>query len=82
MQFYFAADFTEAEILEILRYWVVNFHVDAFHLMGMNIPMSLVASDPMLAGTKILSDHLESINFDIIRKPGDRRVIGYYSDDF
>ncbi|MBP5702778.1 MAG: hypothetical protein J6W85_10070, partial [Lachnospiraceae bacterium] len=36
----------------------------------------------MLAGTKILSDHLESINFDIIRKPGDRRVIGYYSDDF
>ena len=82
MQFYFAADFPEAEILEILRYWVVNFHVDAFHLMGMNIPMSLVASDPMLAGTKILSDHLESICFENIRKPGDRRVIGYYSDDF
>ena len=82
MQFYFAEDFPEAEILEILRYWVVNFHVDAFHLMGMNIPMRLVASDPMLAGTKILSDHIESINFDNIRKPGDRRVIGYYSDDF
>ena len=82
MQFYFAADFPEAEILEILRYWVINFHVDAFHLMGMNIPMRTASSDPMLAGTKILSDHLESINFDSIRKPGDRRVIGYYSDDF
>ncbi len=82
MQFYFAPDFPEAEVLEILRYWVVNFHVDAFHLMGIGIPMRLLAADPLLAGTKLLSDHLENVNFDVIRKRGSKRVIGYYTDDF
>ena len=82
MQFYFAPDFPEAEVLEILRYWVVNFHVDAFHLMGIGIPMRLLVTDPLLAGTKLLSDHLENVNFDVIRKRGSKRVIGYYTDDF
>ncbi len=82
MQFYFVPDFPESEILEILRYWVVNFHVDGFHLMGQNIPMRLVSTDSLLAGTKILSDHIENINFSVIRDCNDDRCIGLYTDDF
>lgn len=82
MQFYFVPDFPESEILEILRYWVVNFHIDGFHLMGLNIPMRLVSADSLLAGTKILSDHIENINFSAIRSFNDDRVIGLYADDF
>lgn len=82
MQFYFAPDFPEAEVLEILRYWVVNYHVDAFHLMGIDIPMRLLSADSLLARTKILSDHLENVNFDALKKRGTQRVIGYYTDDF
>ena len=82
MQFYFVPDFPESEILEILRYWVVNFHVDAFHLMGQSIPMRLVSTDSLLAGTKLLSDHLENINFASLRECNDKRCIGLYADDF
>lgn len=82
MQFYFVPDFPESEILEILRYWVINFHIDGFHLMGQNIPMRLVSTDSLLAGTKILSDHIENINFSVIRDLNDDRVIGLYADDF
>ena len=82
MQFYFAPGFPEAEVLEILRYWVVNYHIDAFHLMGIDIPMRLLSADSLLARTKILSDHLENVNFEALRKRGSQRFIGYYSDDF
>lgn len=82
MQFYFAPDFPESEILEILRYWVINYHVDGFHLMGMNIPMRLVSSDSLLAGTKLLNDHLDNVDFESLKDSGYGRFIGLYKDDF
>ena len=82
MQFYFAPDFPESEVLEILRYWVINYHVDGFHLMGMNIPMRLITSDSLLAGTKLLNDHLDNIDFDTLLSSGYGRFIGLYTDDF
>ena len=82
MQFYFAPDFPESEVLEILRYWVINYHVDGFHLMGMNIPMRLISSDSLLAGTKLLNDHLDNVNFEAVMKSGYGRFIGLYTDDF
>ncbi len=82
MQFYFSPDYPESEVPQILRYWVVNFHVDAFHLMGLNIPMRLITSDSLLAGTKILSDHLENVNFEKLKKRFKKRVVGFYNDDF
>ncbi|MBP5553737.1 MAG: hypothetical protein J6X94_02590 [Lachnospiraceae bacterium] len=82
MQFYFAPDFPESEVLEVLRYWVINYHVDGFHLMGMNIPMRLVSSDSLLAGTKLLNDHLENVDFDSLKESGFGRFVGSYTDDF
>ena len=82
MQFYFAPDFPESEVLEVLRYWVINYHVDGFHLMGMNIPMRLVTSDSLLAGTKLLNDHLDNVDFESLKESGFGRFIGLYTDDF
>ena len=82
MQFYFAPDFPESEVLEILRYWVINYHVDGFHLMGMNIPMRLLSSDLLLAGTKLLNDHPDNIDFESLNCSGQGRFIGLYTDDF
>ncbi len=82
MQFYFAPDFPESEILEILRFWVINYHVDGFHLMGMNIPMRLISSDSLLAGTKLLNDHLDNIDFDVLSESGFGRFVSLYTDDF
>lgn len=53
MQFYFPASVNQREIPEILRYWVLEYHVDGFHLMGENLPVEMIAGDDALADTKL-----------------------------
>ncbi len=53
MQFYFPKDVNPGEIAEILRFWVLEYHIDGFHLLGENLPISLLAMDETLADTKL-----------------------------
>ena len=53
MQFYFPSEVKRSEISEILRFWVLEYHVDGFHLMGENLPVELLAADDALADTKM-----------------------------
>ncbi len=53
MQFYFPSDFNRMEIPEILRFWLLEYHVDGFHLMGERLPMDMLAKDELLADTKL-----------------------------
>lgn len=53
MQFYFPDHFPHQTILDILRFWVLEYHVDGFHLKGSGIPASMLLRDPGLCGTKL-----------------------------
>ena len=53
MQFYFPGEVKRSEIPEILRFWVLEYHVDGFHLMGEDIPAQTLAADDALADTKL-----------------------------
>ena len=53
MQFYFPKSVNKGEIAEILRFWVLEYHVDGFHLMGENLPIELLAKDDSLVDTKL-----------------------------
>ncbi len=53
MQFYFPKNVSRREILDILHFWVIEYHVDGFHLMGENLPISMIAMDDALADTKL-----------------------------
>lgn len=53
MQFYFPGEIADREIPEILRYWVLEYHVDGFHLMGERLPVNMIAADAALADTKL-----------------------------
>lgn len=53
MQFYFPNEMKESEIPDILQFWVLEYHVDGFHLMGERIPTTLIARDDVLADTKL-----------------------------
>ncbi len=56
MQFYFPPEIDSIHILEILKYWVLEYHVDGFQLMGVQIPMPLLCKEPLFAETKLLYD--------------------------
>ena len=53
MQIYFSKEQTPAFIQEVLRYWVMEYHMDGFHLLGIDLPMELIGNDPILKRTKI-----------------------------
>lgn len=53
MQFYFPREVRAASIPEILRFWVLEYHVDGFHLMGTDLQVEAAATDPLLAATKL-----------------------------
>jgi len=53
MQFYFPEGMAQAEVLEILRFWRVTYHVDGFHLMGNDLPIKEAASDVFLQDCKL-----------------------------
>ncbi len=53
MQFYFPAEVNRNLVLTCLKFWVTDYHVDGFHLKGENLPIDLLATDPLLADTKL-----------------------------
>ncbi len=40
-------------ILEVLKFWVREYHVDGFHLQGSRIPMDILMQEPYLGRTKL-----------------------------
>ncbi len=54
MQFNFPDTIKPGFILEVLKYWVLTYGVDGFHLMGERIPLTLIATEPLLLDTKIM----------------------------
>ena len=56
MQFFFPPKIKQGYVFEVLKFWMQEYHIDGFHLMGTNLPLSLLATEPMLANTKIICD--------------------------
>ena len=53
MEMFFPEDIDHNLVLEALHYWVREYHVDGFHLLGGNLPMTAIVQDNMLSRTKI-----------------------------
>lgn len=52
MQFYFEKEHP-GFILDVLKYWRTEYHVDGFHLKGENLPLVLLATEDLLQDTKL-----------------------------
>ena len=54
MEFYFPEGCSPRYITECLQYWVQEYHVDGFHVRGVQGICNLMATDPLFADTKLL----------------------------
>lgn len=80
MQFYFPPEVTRAEMLDVIRYWVLEYHIDGFHVMGVDLAIDVFTKEPLLCGTKILtSQHYEPDHGDYMAKT---RRLGWLSEGF
>lgn len=55
MEFYFVPGTRKDFILECLRYWVLEYHVDGFHVNSDVTPLQVLAEDPLLSTTKLFA---------------------------
>lgn len=53
MQFYFTDKAADQLIVDCLRYWLLEYRVDGFCVLGGQLPSKLILSDPLLAATKL-----------------------------
>ena len=53
-QFFFTEDMYLQEVIDILRFWRIEYHLDGFHLKGKNLNSTVIAQEPLLADVKIL----------------------------
>ena len=59
VELYFTGEESAALAQEAVRFWVYEYHVDGVHLSGF-APAELLASDPLLADTKLLAASWET----------------------
>ena len=55
MEFYFPEGCSPRYITECLQYWVQEYHVDGFHVRGVQGICNLMATDPLFSDTKLLN---------------------------
>ncbi len=53
MQFYFPREVNRNLISDCLRFWKNEYHVDGFHIYGSQLPLDLLATDPILTDSKL-----------------------------
>lgn len=77
LEFYFDGRENPSIVLEAFRYWVREYHIDGFHLIG-QAPKALLAADPYLADTKLWAGSWE----DVSRLPDGCSWRAEYNDGF
>ena len=55
MEMLFDDSMPQGAVLDCLRHWVQNYHVDGFWLNREIVPVEMAAKDPLLAGVKLIS---------------------------
>ncbi len=82
LQFYFPREIRRNEILSILKYWVLEYHVDGFHLLGENLPLSMLAQEPLLADTKLWCDGFDEDFLWQNREAQQNKYLANYQNDY
>ncbi len=67
MEMFFPDTTSHNLILEVLHYWVKEYHVDGFHIIGGNLPITSIVQDPLLSRTKIFAENFDG-QYDVRRK--------------
>ena len=79
MEISFSNEHTAEFISMVLQYWVQQYHVDGFHLLGAALPMESVVKNPYLANTKLFYDNY---SYEVLSSEEDKKHLFVYNDDF
>lgn len=69
MQFYFPPEIRQLYMLDVIKYWVMEYHIDGVRISGFHIPFRLLAEEPILKNTKIWCSYLPEEDLPVIFNP-------------
>ena len=75
----FPSGMNQNVILSILRFWVREYHVDGFHLLGDSVPVKVVCQDMFLSRTKLFCNNYAEEHYHIEKNYPNLYV---YNDDY
>ncbi|WP_347559724.1 hypothetical protein [Clostridium sp. AM58-1XD] len=75
IELYFTGKESPVFVLDAVRYWVREYHVDGIHLVGA-VPVKLLGTDPFLSRTKLFATSWDGV------PGGNRKHLGEYNDGF
>ncbi len=81
LQFYFPKSVKPGLILDAIKYWVLEYHIDGVHLKGERIPLHVIATDPLLCETKIFYDYFPFDDIYGTQEPAYKNL-AIYKDDY
>ncbi len=79
LEMYFDEKMNQNIAVEILRYWVMEYHVDGFHLLGAALPVNAMAQDLILRRTKLFA---EGFSEHLFEKQASYSRLFVYNEDF
>ena len=82
MEFYFDSSKSQGFVVDCVKYWVEEYHIDGVHLYGKSLPTALLAREPILSGIKIFQDHQDTSQVYESREPLEYRNLIEYNDGF
>ncbi len=77
LQMHFTGEESAAFVLDVVRFWVREYHVDGIHLTG-DAPVQALLRDPYLTRTKIWVNSLDGVDL----PETEERHFGEYNDGF
>ena len=78
IELYFTGEEAPSFILDVIRFWVFEFHLDGVHLTG-SAPLEVLGKDPYLSGIKLLAG---SWDFAVNTDGEKEKRLGEYNDGF
>ncbi len=79
MEMYFDERANQNMILDALRFWVREYHVDGFHLLGDALPVTAIAQDLLLSRTKLFCSGFAPL---LLEKEKKYHHLYVYSDEY
>ncbi len=79
LEMYFPMTVNHNLILDALRYWVRDFHVDGFHLIGEKLPITAIVQDVLLSRTKIFYPEFENV---VLKEEKKYRNLYVYKEEY
>jgi glycogen operon protein len=79
MEISFATEISDDYMIDVLEYWVREYRIDGFHILGCNAPMERIADRGLLAETKIF---YEAIPQPVLDREQDHKHLFLYNPYF